>query len=43
MAIDFSIFPEGAFQFPKFHENDAKHDKRKFEKGLTVTFEIKSL
>ena len=43
MAIDFSIFPVGAFQFYKFHENEAKHDKHNFEKGLTVTFKIKSL
>ena len=43
MAIDFSIFLVGAFQFYKFHENEAKHDKHNFEKGLTVTFKIKSL
>ena len=43
MEIDFSIFPVGAFQFYKCHENDAKHDKHNFEKGLTVTFRIKSL
>ena len=33
----------GAFQFYKFHENEAKHDKPNFVKGLTVTFKIKSL
>ena len=43
MAINFSIFPVGAFQFYKFQENEAKHDKGNFEKGLTVTFKIKSL
>ena len=27
-----------AFQSFKFHENKAKHDKRNFKKGFTVTF-----
>ena len=40
-AIDFSIIPVGAFQCYKCHENEAKHDKRNFDKGLTVTFKIK--
>ena len=43
MAIDFSVFPVLSFQFSKFHENEAKYDERKIEKGLTVTFKIKSL
>ena len=43
MAIDFSIFPVGAFQFYKFHENETEYDNCNFEKGLTVRFKIKSL
>ena len=30
-----------ALQLWKFHENEAKHYKRKFERGLAVTFKAK--
>ena len=29
------------FDFSKFHENKAKHDKRTFKRWLTVIFEVK--
>ena len=41
MAIDYFVFSVEAFQFSKFHENEAKHDKRNFKRGLTVTFKVK--
>ena len=31
------------FEFSKFHENEAKHDKRGFKRGLTVTFKVKKI
>ena len=42
MAIEFSIFPVDKFskEFSRFYENEAKHDKHNFEKGLTVTCDI---
>ena len=42
MAIEFSIFPVEKFskEFSRFYENEAKHDKHNFEKGLTVTRDI---
>ena len=42
MAIEFSIFSVESFQIFKFHENEAKHNKHNFKRGLTLTFEIKS-
>ena len=42
MEIEFFVFPVEAFQFSKFHENDTKHDKRNFKRGLTVTFMVKN-
>ena len=30
------VFPVEAFQFSKFHENEAKHDKLNCKRGLTV-------
>ena len=32
-----------AFQFTKFHENEAKHDKRNFKRGLTKAFKVKNV
>ena len=42
MAIEFFIFPVQKFfkEFSRFYENEAKHDKRNFEKSLTVTRDI---
>ena len=40
---EFFIFPVEGFQFSKFHENEAIHDKRNFKRGLTVTFNVKNL
>ena len=40
MEIEVSLSSMAAFQFSEFHENEAKHDKLNFKKGLTVTFEI---
>ena len=37
----FNVFVE-AFQFSKFHENEAKPDKRNFMRGLTLTLEVKN-
>ena len=40
MATKFFIFPIKAFQFSKFKENEAKHDKHNFKRGLIVTFKV---
>ena len=40
MSIEFFIFPVEVFQFSKVHGNEAKHEKRYFQRGLTVTFKI---
>ena len=41
MEIEFFIFAVGIFQFPKFHDSEAKHDKRNPKnKILTVTFQV---
>ena len=36
MVIKFFVFSEEAFKFSKFHENETKHEKRNFERGLIV-------
>ena len=41
MEIKFFAFSVKAFYFPKFHKSEAKHEKRKFKRGLTMTFEVK--
>ena len=35
-VIGFSV---EAFQFSKFYENEAKHDKRNFKRGLRLAFD----
>ena len=30
------------FQFSKFQENEAKHDKRNFKRRFTMTFKVKN-
>ena len=42
IVIKFFIFPVEAFKCFKFHENEAKHDKSDFKRGLTVTFQVKN-
>ena len=42
MRIKFFDFPVEAFWFSKFHENEAKHEKRNFKTGSTVAFKVKS-
>lgn len=41
MEIAYSVLSVEAFKFSNFHENEAKHKKRNFKKGLTVTLEVK--
>ena len=41
MEIEFFVFTVEAFQFFKFHDSEAKHHKRNFKRGLTVTLEVK--
>ena len=36
------VFPVEAFQFSKYHKNEAKRDKSNLKKGLTVTFTVKN-
>ena len=36
------VFRVEAFQFSKFHINEAKHDKHNFKRGLNVIFKVKS-
>ena len=36
MMIMFFVFSEEAFNFSKFHENETKHEKHNFERGLIV-------
>ena len=36
------IFLGESFRFSKFHEDEWKHDYRKFKKSLTETFKIKN-
>ena len=36
-GIELFISLVEAFQFPKFHLNEAKHEKLYFQRGLTVT------
>lgn len=38
----FGVFFVEPFQFLKFHESETKHDKRNFERGLTVPLEVKN-
>ena len=40
IEIKFFVFSVEAFQFSKFHENEAKHDKPR--RGLSVAFEVKN-
>ena len=41
MEIKFFIFAVEIFQFPKFHDSEAKHDKCKVKnKILNVTFKV---
>ena len=42
MEIKFSVFSVEAFQFSKFYQNEGKHDKFNFKKGLTVKIEVKN-
>ena len=43
MEIKFFIFSKDASQFSKFDENEVKHDKLNFKRGLTVKFKVKNL
>ena len=38
VAIEFFIFLIKTFEFSKFYENEAKHDKINSRRGLTVIF-----
>ena len=38
MDIEILVFWVEVFQFSKFRENGAKHNKRNVNKGLAVTF-----
>ena len=38
-----NIFLVKAFQFTKFHENETKHDKHNFNRGLTKAFKVKNV
>ena len=42
MEIKFFIFSVEAFQFSKFYENEANHDKRSYERSLSVAFEVRN-
>ena len=42
MEIELFVFPEKVFQFPKVHENNAKHNKHNLKRGFPVTFEVKN-
>ena len=42
VEITFFVFSMVAFQVFKFHEKKAKHDKRNFNRGLSVTLEVNS-
>ena len=41
MEIEVIVFPKEVFQFFKCHQNEAKHDKRDFKRGLAVVLEVK--
>ena len=41
MEIEFFTFSVEAIQISKFDENEAKHDKSKVKRGLSVLFELK--
>ena len=43
MEIELFVFSVEAFQVFEFHENEAKHEKHKFKRVLTVTFEVNKL
>ena len=38
MEIEFFVFSKEDYQLFEFHENETKHDKRNFMRGMTVTF-----
>ena len=42
MAIKLFVFLVEAFQFSKFHKNEAKLDKGNSKRGLTMTFKVKN-
>ena len=42
MKMKIFVFTMEVFQFFEFLENETKHEKWKFKRGLTVTFEVKS-
>ena len=42
MVIDFFIFPVEDFRFSKTHDEEPKHGKRYFKRGLTVVFNIEN-
>ena len=42
MEIEVFVFLMEAFLFSKFYENEAKHDKRNFKRGLSMTFVVKN-
>ena len=41
MEIKLFAFSVEIFQCSKFHEKEAKHDKRNFKRGFTMTVEVK--
>ena len=43
MEIEFLVLSMGVLQFSKFHENGVDHDKRNFNRGLIVTFDVQIL
>ena len=42
MAIKIFVFFVEVFQFSKFHENEAKHDKRNFKRRVALAFKVKN-
>ena len=43
MEIELFVFSVEASQFPKFHENEPKHNYLNLNRGLTVKFKVKHL
>ena len=41
IVIKIFVFPVGAFQFSKFHQNEVKYDKSNFKRDLSVSFKAK--
>ena len=41
LTVKILVLGRSSFQFSKLYENEVKHDKRNFKRGLGVAFEVK--